>query len=167
MRHPRSTAQIAGHPIHPMLVPFPIAFWLAALVCDVTFVANGGEGWFTASVWLIGAGLVFALLAAVFGFVDFFSEPLIRELRHAWEHMLGNLVAAVIAAVNLGLRIVAGTEAVIPWGLTLSCLIGLILLFTGWRGADLVYKHATGVAQNADAFHQTNSDPLKRQGTGR
>lgn len=154
MTHPRSRAQIAGHPIHPMLVPFPIAFWLAALFCDIAFASTGVGGWAAAAVWLIGAGLVFALLAAAFGFVDFFGEPRIRELRHAWEHMLGNLTAALLAAVNLAVRFVAGVEAIVPWGLVLSCLIGLILVFTGWRGADLVYKHATGVAEVTDHTRQ-------------
>ena len=146
--HRRSTAQIAGHPIHPMFVPFPIAFWLAAFVCDVVSTGGGPSGWATAAMWLVGAGLTFALVAAVFGFVDFFGEPAIRELRHAWEHMLGNLTAALLAAVSLWLRLAFGAaEAVVPWGLALSSAIVLILLFTGWRGADLVYKHATGVEQ--------------------
>lgn len=162
MSHPRSRAQIAGHPIHPMLVPFPIAFWLAALFCDIAFASNGDPGWPAASTWLIGAGVVFALLAAAFGFVDFLSEPLIRELRHAWEHMLGNLAAALLAIVNLALRLVAGTEAIVPWGLTLSILVALILVFTGWRGADLVYKHATGVALPVDSHPARGDEPTRK-----
>lgn len=147
---PRSTAKIAGHPIHPMFVPFPIAFWLAALVCDIVAATGSGDGWAVAAQWLVGAGIAFALIAAIFGFIDFFGESRIRALRHAWEHMLGNLVAVVIAAASLFLRLTMGAaEAVLPWGLLLSCLVAAILLFTGWRGADLVYGHATGVRDQA------------------
>lgn len=156
----RSTATIAEHPVHPMFVPFPIAFWLAALVCDAAFaLSDAGEGWATAAMWLIGAGIGFALLAAVFGFVDFFGEPRIRELRQAWEHMLGNLVAVTLAAVSFLLRLTNGpAEAVVPWGLLLSVMVAAVLLFTGWRGADLVYRHATGVRDEPNPSNSKRSD---------
>lgn len=154
----RSTATIAGHPIHPMFVPFPIAFWLAALACDAAFAMSADEGWAIAALWLVGAGIAFALLAAVFGFLDFFGEPRIRELRPAWEHMLGNLVAVAIAAVSLLLRLTNGAaDAVVPWGLLLSCTVAAILLFTGWRGADLVYRYAIGVRSEAIARFKNRS----------
>ena len=153
----RSTATIAGHPIHPMFVSFPIAFWLAALVSDLFFVAGSGEGWAVASLWLVGAGIVLALIAAVFGFIDFFGEERIRALRHAWEHMLGNLLAVALAAASLLLRLSGDpAEAVLPWGLLLSCLVAAILLFTGWRGADLVYRHGTGVRDEASPPSNSN-----------
>lgn len=165
MTYRRSTAQMAGHPVHPMFVPFPIAFWLAALFCDISFVSTGQSGWPVGAVWLVGAGLVFALVAAVFGFVDFLGEARIRELRHAWEHMIGNLTAAALAAISLSLRLISGpAEAVVPWGLTLSTLIAIILLFTGWRGADLVYKHGTGVAHESATEavqHTTKGSPIQ------
>ena len=63
----RSTAQIAGHPIHPMLIPVPVAFFVSTFVCDVIIWRNGNAGWITASIWLLGAGLVMAALAAVAG----------------------------------------------------------------------------------------------------
>jgi uncharacterized membrane protein len=58
LRNPRSTAQIMGHPIHPMLIPFPIAFLVATLVCDLVFWRTGNPGWATASLYLLGAALV-------------------------------------------------------------------------------------------------------------
>ena len=62
--HPRSTAQIGGHPIHPMLIPFPIVCFIGTLVTDIVFVNNGDPGWATASRYLLGIGLVMAALAA-------------------------------------------------------------------------------------------------------
>src|SRR5262249_5094300 len=55
--NPRSTAQIADHPIHPMLIPFPIAFFVATFVCDLVFWQTGNAAWAQATLWLLGAGL--------------------------------------------------------------------------------------------------------------
>ena len=71
MQNPRTTAKIGDHPIHPMLIPFPIAFLVATLVCDLIFWRTGNGAWSTASLWLLGAALVMAALAAVAGLTDF------------------------------------------------------------------------------------------------
>src|SRR5512137_2025334 len=65
MPNPRSTAIIAGHPIHPMLIPFPIAFFVGTFVRDLVYWQTGSEAWANATPWLLGAGLVMAALAAV------------------------------------------------------------------------------------------------------
>ena len=72
--HPRSTAKIAGHPIHPMLVPFPIAFFTLALVMDIAYWQTSNLNWKHFAEWLLLAGLVFGALAAVAGAVDFISR---------------------------------------------------------------------------------------------
>ena len=58
--HPRSTAQIGGHPIHPMLIPFPIVCFIGAFLTDIVYNSNNDQGWATASFWLLGVGLVTA-----------------------------------------------------------------------------------------------------------
>ena len=58
MRNPESTAQIAGHPIHPMLIPFPIACFVLTLLSDLAFWKTSNEFWSTASLWLLGIGLI-------------------------------------------------------------------------------------------------------------
>jgi uncharacterized membrane protein len=78
--NPRSTAQIAGHPLHPMLIPFPIAFLVATFVCDLIFWRTGNTAWSTAAIYLLGAALVMAAVAAIAGFTDFFGERRIRSL---------------------------------------------------------------------------------------
>ncbi len=147
LERPRSTARIATHPIHPMLVPFPIAFLVGALVTDLLFVQSGDPFWARAGSYLLGAGIVMALLAAVFGFIDFFGSRRIRDLSHAWQHMIGNLLAVVIAALNFLLRIGGDADAILPLGLLLSAVTVAILLFTGWRGGDLVYRHGVGTPE--------------------
>jgi uncharacterized membrane protein len=145
-RNPRSTAQIAGHPIHPMLVPFPIAFLVATFVSDVMFWQTGNAGWATASLWLLGAALIMAALAALAGLTDFLGEARIRQLSTAWLHMIGNVVAVLLSAVNWYLRFDGGETAVLPTGILISLLVVLILVYTGWQGGKLVFVGRVGVA---------------------
>ena len=146
MDNPRSTASVAGHPIHPMLVPFPIAFFVGAFVTDLVFWQTGVAFWSAASFWLLSAGLVMAAPAAVVGLIDVLSELRIRMLQDAWWHAGGNIIAVVIALYNWYLRYTSGEAAVVPIGLLLSLIVVCILLFTGWKGWNLVYRHRVGVA---------------------
>jgi uncharacterized membrane protein len=145
MANPKSTASIAGHPIHPMLVPFPITFFVAALICDVIYWRTGNPGWVTASLWLLGGGLIMAALAAVAGLIDVLGEPRIRALNDAWYHAGGNVVVVLIEAYNWYSRYVSGEAAVLPTGLILSLVAAGLLLFTGWKGGELVFRHRVGV----------------------
>lgn len=139
----RSTFAINGHPLHPMVVPIPIALFVAALVTDLLFVVDGSAGWAEASRWLLGGGLVGALLAAVGGFIDFAANSAIRELRDAWMHLFANLTLVLIEGVNLILRLPDRTVAG-SFGLALSIAGVLVLLFSGWKGGELVFRHGVG-----------------------
>jgi len=144
--NPKSTLSIAGHPVHPMLVPFPIAFFVGALVTDIIHAQSGDPFWPVASSWLLGAGLVMAGLAALAGLTDFLAESRIRSVRAAWYHMLGNIVLVIIEAFSLWRRIADGPDFVVPTGLTLSLIATLLLLFNGWKGWEMVYRHRVGVS---------------------
>src|SRR3954469_3132626 len=102
--NPHSTAKIAGHPLHPMIIPFPIAFFVSTLVTDIIYLNTGRAGFAEASMWLLGAGLASALLAAVLGAADFAGERRVRRMRKAWMHAIGNVLAVVLEAVNFYLR---------------------------------------------------------------
>jgi uncharacterized membrane protein len=146
-RNPKTTAHIAGHPIHPMLIPFPIAFLVATFVCDLVFWRTGNPGWSTAALYLLGAAILMAALAAVAGLMDFMGDQRIRDLSAAWHHMIGNVLVVVLALVNWYRRYADGDAAVLPWGLILSTLIVLLLLYNGWRGWEMVYRHRVGVEE--------------------
>ncbi len=148
VRNPRSTVQVAGHPIHPMLIPFPVAFLVATLFCDLAFWWTGSAFWATAALWLLGGALLFGALAAVAGLADFLGEHRIRELTDAWYHFIGNAVAIILILVNFYLRYVNGDAAVLPEGLLLSLVVVGIFLFTGWKGWEMVYRHRVGVADD-------------------
>jgi uncharacterized membrane protein len=132
MSNPRSTASIAGHPIHPMLIPFPIVFFVSTFVCDVVFWSTGFPIWANVTLWLLGAGLIMAALAAVMGLIDVFGDAQIRNLSDAWLHAGGNVLAVLIELYNWYSRYEHGSAAIVPTGLVLSLIVVLILLFTGW-----------------------------------
>jgi uncharacterized membrane protein len=146
--NPKSTASIAGHPIHPMLIPFPIAFLVTAFATDLAFWWTQNSAWSTASMWLLGAGIVMALVAALFGFTDFFSETRIRNLTDAWLHMGGNLLAVLLALFNWYIRYRSGGAGVLPWGIWLSLATVLLLFFNGWKGWNLAYRYHVAVADS-------------------
>lgn len=145
--NPRSTFRIAGHPIHPILVTLPIGFWVGALLTDLMYWQGGWASWAYFSTWLIGAGIVTALLAAVAGFTDFFGDARIRAIRKAWYHMFGNLTAVVLAVINFIVHMRDGAMAVLPAGLILSVVTVLLLLFNGWMGGELVFRGRVGVLE--------------------
>ena len=100
MRNPRSTAQIDGHPIHPMLIPFPIVCFVLTLLADLVFWKTSNDFWFTASLWLLGIGLIVAALAAIMGLIDVLGDDQIRNLSDAWLHAGGTVIAVLIELYN-------------------------------------------------------------------
>src|SRR5436190_23434508 len=87
--NPASTARIAAHPIHPMLVPFPIACFVGTLLTDLAYWKTAEMMWADFSAWLLFAGLVMGVLAAIAGLTDFLGNRLIRRLAPAWFLMVG------------------------------------------------------------------------------
>jgi uncharacterized membrane protein len=146
MANPQSTAKVAGHPIHPMLIPFPIAFLVATLACDVAFWATGNPLWTTGAIWLLGAALVMAALAALAGLTDFLGDQRIRDKGAAWHHLIGNVTLVILSLISFYLRYTIGAAAVLPWGLLISFIVVLMLVYTGWKGGELVFVGRVGVA---------------------
>jgi uncharacterized membrane protein len=144
--NPRSTVQIAGHPIHPMVIAFPIACFVLAFVSDLAFAATSNGFWATASLWLLGIGLVTAALAAVTGLVEVLGDDRVRNLSDTRLHAIGNALALLIAAFNWYWRFDHGSSVIVPTGVVLSGLVVLGLAFSGWKGGEMVFRHRVGVA---------------------
>jgi uncharacterized membrane protein len=142
MSNPHSTAEILHHPIHPMLVPFPIAFFVGALACDL--VGTADPFWFRASEYLLAAGVVMALLAAVMGFTDVMGDERIRALNIAWLHLGGNLIVVLIEAFNWYRRHSMGVPD--STDTTLSVIAVLLMVVTGWLGWEMVYRRKVGIS---------------------
>src|SRR5690348_8784632 len=92
-----TSARVAKHPIHPMLVVLPLGLWVAALVFDIIYAITGRPSMRTAAFWNVGAGVIGALLAAIPGFVDWLTLTG-RAARIATYHMLLNLGAVAPSA---------------------------------------------------------------------
>src|SRR5207248_3179403 len=130
--------------IHPMLIPFPIVCFVGTFVADIVYTRNHDAGWATASHWLLCVGLVMAALAAVTGLTDYLGDARVRGLSDALKHMLANVTAVVLELVNLILRL-RNDDFILSTGVYISGVVVLILLYSGWKGGDLVYRHGVGV----------------------
>ena len=148
MGNPRSTAQFGGHPIHPMLVPIPIACFVGTLLTDIAYAQTFNIQWANFSAWMLTIGLIVAFFAVIAGLIDFLGDRRIRNLTAVWIHAGGNAVALVLAIINAFIHSRDGYTSVVPTGLILSALTVLVLLVTGWMGWALVYRHRVGVAEN-------------------
>ena len=142
-----STAQIAGHPIHPVLVPIPIACFVGALLTDIAYVVSAEIMWANFSAWLLIVGVIFGVLAAVAGLTDFLGNRQVRTQAPAWPHLIGNAVALILAIVNALIHTRDAWTSVWPTGLILSVVTVLILPVTGWLGWALVYRDGVGVSR--------------------
>lgn len=143
----KSTASIAGHPLHPALIPFPIAFLTGALVTDLVFWLGNEEFWARMSFWQIVGGLVMGPLAAVLGLIDFLTIERARAHTAGWLHLGSNAAALLLAIFNLWLRWDDAATAVVPGGLILSLLTAGLLAFGGWYGGELAYRYKIGVIE--------------------
>jgi uncharacterized membrane protein len=140
-----STVAIAGHPIHPVIVTLPIAFLVAAPATDIGYWLTGDLFWARTSVWLIGAGLVTGILAALTGLMDFIKIGRVRKHTAGWAHMYINVTALVLTAINLGLRLANPADNILFTGLIVSVIIAALLGASGWYGGELVYRHKIAV----------------------
>ena len=143
--NPRSTAALFGHPLHPMLVPFPIVCFTGALATDLAYLASANIMWSNFSIWLITAGLVMGGLAAATGIIDYAGDRRVRRARPATPHMVINLGVFVIQIFNAFVHSRDGWTSVVPTGLTLSAVSVALLAVSAWLGGSLVYKHRVGV----------------------
>lgn len=142
-----ATPQIAKHPIHPMLVPFPIVCFVGTLVTDIAYAATADTMWADFSAWLVSIGLIMGVLAAIAGLIDFLSNRRIRAQKPAWPHMLGNIVVLVLSFFNMLVHTRDAWTSVVSTGLILSAIVVLILPITGWLGWSMVYRHGVGVVK--------------------
>ena len=149
-----TSTSIGGHPVHPILIPFPIALWIFSLVSDGIYLWRGNPAWEWVAFYTLAGGIVGAVLAAIFGIIDYFSI-LDRKVSSiaAW-HARINVLTLLIFAASFYLRTTGGSRMVsgsltIPVALS---VVGVLLLsVSGWLGGELVFKHGVGVRTEPDA----------------
>jgi len=145
-----SKAKVMGHPVHPILVPFPLGLLTTSVIFDVVHIIAGGARWAEISFWIIAVGVVGGLLAAVFGLIDWLAIPSgTRAKAIGLAHGLSNVVMVALFAFSWLLRSGApGDPGVLP--IILSFLgVGLASL-GGFLGGELVFRMGIGVAEGAN-----------------
>lgn len=144
-----SRAKLLGHPIHQMLIVFPLGLLGMAVIFDVVAFAMGDGYWSEIALWMIVAGIATGLLAAPFGLIDWIAIPSgTRAKRIGAIHGLGNVMVLLLFAGSALLR---WTAPPAPAGLALILSFGglFLALFTGWLGGELVDRLGVGVDEGA------------------
>lgn len=137
-----------GHPFHPILVTIPIGTWVASLVFDIIGLVSDDPAPYVRAAWiLIVIGLVGAVLAAIWGFLDYLQLGRSTAARRtATIHLSINLGVVVLFLINLLVRLSAGDDDVSIVGFILS-IVGLAALgVSGWLGGKLAYRYGVRVA---------------------
>lgn len=147
-RQQTHTAMALGsHPLHPMMVPFPIAFLITAVASDAAFLVTGDEFWARLSVWLLGAGCFTGVGAGLVGAAELLIIRTIRRRAAAWSHFVVAVMLLSVAFLNWFIRMPDSVAAVYPWGLFLSLLGLLLVSAAGWLGGKLVFEERVGVKE--------------------
>ena len=159
-----SRAKLLGHPIHQMLIVFPLGLLAMAVVFDVFAMALGNGYWSEIAYWMIAAGVVTGLLAAPFGTIDWFAIPSgTRAKRIGAVHGVGNVVVVLLFAISWLLRRDA-PGAPPALALALSFAAGGLALVTSWLGGELVDRLGVGVD---DGAHLDAPSSLAKRQVGR
>ena len=162
-----SKAKLLGHPIHPMLIVFPLGLLATAVAFDIAALARNEASWYTISFWMIAAGIIGGLLAAVFGLVDWWAIPAgTRAKAIGLWHGGGNVVVVLLFAVSWFLRRPAPDQP--PMSALVLSFLGVVLaLVTGWLGGELVDRLGVGVDPGAhlDAPSSLSGRPARQHDT--
>ena len=169
-----SPASAGGHPIHPMLIPFPIALWIFSFVADLVYLWRGNPVWKDyIAFYALLAGTIGAAAAAVPGIIDWLSirDRTVKRLAN-WHARL-NVIALIVFAIDLYLRTSSGARWVndsltIPVALS---VFGIVLItISGWLGGEMVYVHGMAVKERRDTATskpQPENDARARAASGR
>src|SRR4051812_33758114 len=160
-----SKAKLLGHPIHPMLIVFPLGLLATAAIFDGITLGTGDGGWSGMSFYLIAAGIIGGLASAVFGLIDWLAIPAgTRAKAIGLWHGAGNVVVVALFGASWFLRRAApstpGTLA-----LVLSFAAVVLALVTGWLGGELVDRLGVGVDDGAhlDAPNSLSGRPARER----
>jgi uncharacterized membrane protein len=139
-----SAIAVAGHPIHAMLVHFPIALVAVTLGCDLFLWLSADPFWQRAAVWSAGGAFVAGVIASAVGLAELLLVTGIRKRIASWSHGVVAVMLVAVIGMNWGMR-VWGDVSVIPYGLALSVLALINVAFAGYHGGKLVFDHGVGI----------------------
>jgi uncharacterized membrane protein len=143
-------AKLLGHPIHQMLIVFPLGLLATSLFFDIAYlITNRGE-LARVAYWMIFAGVISALVAAVFGLTDWLGIPSGTRAKAigAW-HGIGNVIVTALFAASWWVRR-GDPSTSATMAIALSAIAVCIALVTGWLGGELVDQMGIGVNEGAN-----------------
>jgi uncharacterized membrane protein len=141
--------KLGGHPVHPILIVFPLGLLATAVVFDIVYLVSSHSQWTVVAYYMIGAGVIGGLAAALFGWLDWVVIPVgTRAKRIGLWHGVGNVVVLALFILSWILR--RESPDVPPTGAIVAGLVGLVLAaVTGWLGGELVHRLGVGVYDGA------------------
>src|SRR2546430_353058 len=145
-----SKAKLLGHPIHPMLIVFPLGLLATAVAFDIVALITKDLPWYRISFWMIASGIIGGLCAALFGIVDWFAIPEnTRAKSIGLLHGGLNVLVVLLFAASWWMR--RSETEVIPTtaALALSFIAVGIGLVGGWLGGELVDRLGVGIDNGA------------------
>lgn len=160
----QAKARLFGHPIHQMLIVFPLGLLGTSLLFDILYLVTGGDHWAQVSYYLVAAGIISGLIAAPFGLIDWLAIPGgTRAKRIGLLHGGGNVMVLLLFVLSWFLR---RDAPIAPGGLEVGLsAAGVVLsLVTGWLGGELVDRLGIGVDEgaNVDAPSSLSGQPAHR-----
>jgi uncharacterized membrane protein len=146
----KSAAKLLGHPIHPMLIVFPLGLLATAVAFDIVGLVQSDYSWFGVSYWMIAAGIIGGLLAAVFGLIDWIAIPSgTRAKSIGLLHGGTNVLVVLLFIVSWFIRNGSGAHVPTTAGLVCSFVAVVLALVGGWLGGELVDRLGIGVDPGA------------------
>ena len=142
-----SVIALAGHPIHAMLVAFPITLAMSTLGCDIFYWWTGDPFWARVALWASGFAFWLGIAASIAGTAELLLVPGIRKRAASWTHAIAGVTLVSIAGANWGLRLV-DHEDILPVGPLMSLLGAIFVGLAGWHGGKLVFDHGLAVSTN-------------------
>lgn len=160
-----SHAKLLGHPIHQMLIVFPVGLLLTSVIFDILFWATADSRFSENAFYLISIGVIAGGVAAIFGFIDWLALPSRTRAKSVGAaHGLGNVIVLVLFSLSLLLRSNQPSHIPAAPAVLLSAAGLVILMITAWLGGELVTRLGVGVdpGANLDAPNSLKTKPAHR-----
>ncbi|TJZ94129.1 DUF2231 domain-containing protein [Paracoccus gahaiensis] len=142
-----SKIAFAGHPLHAMMVAFPIALAFSVFGADGMYWLTGDEFWPRVALWAAGVAFGIGVIAGVTGTIELLMVPGIRIRSASWTHFILAVMLLSVLGLNWGYRLDDPVGSVLPWGFMISALGAGMTGITGWHGGKLVFDYQIGTKQ--------------------
>jgi uncharacterized membrane protein len=159
--------KIAGHPVHPMLIVFPLGLLATAAIFDIITLSTSNSKWSTMAWYMIAAGIIGGLLAAVFGLIDWIGIPSNTRAKAIglWHGGLNVLVVLLFAGSWLLRRPEPASPSSLALALSFAAVV--IAVVAGWFGGELVDRLGVGVDEGANLNAPSSLSGKKIEPSGR